>query len=424
VNRQTSSRFTILLLSGVAGLLVAIVAGMPIIAVLAAPAVLVTTVSAVRHRWPDLDLSLAVPVRAVEGDRIDLVITASSQVGIDWLHLELELPPDIEPVDGIRRAVVRVPAGRQIVVRFPVELTQWGVSIPGRVIATARDSLGMFVSSTVHTSRPPIRVHPRDGNRRSVVAPARLRARVGDHRSRQHGEGSDFAEVRPYRRGDPARAVNWRVSARRGEPWVTVRHPDQSGDLVFLLDTFSDLGPDGNRLVQRAVRAAMGLAESNLGVNDRVGLLDVGRHIRWYRPRLGRLHQARLFDGLLETQVEPGLRAPRIDQLPLHDLDAGTMIVMLTGLTDPNMALLPIELRARGSEVVVLECVADDHLPPTDDRAELLAARLWRIQRAKRRYELIERGVPVVPWRADQPLDLPVAAMARKAAFRGRVSAR
>jgi len=414
VNRQTSSRFTILLLGGAAGLLMALVAGRPELAVLAAPAVLLTLLAAITHRWPDLDLDLAVPVRAVEGDRVDLVVTASSQVGIDWLHLELELPPDIEPVDGIRRAVVRVPAGQRVVVRFPAELNQWGVSLPGRLLATARDPLGMFVSSTVHAPRPAIRVHPRDGNRRSVVAPARLRARVGDHRSRQHGEGSDFAEVRPYRRGDPARAVNWRVSARRGEPWVTVRHPDQSGDLVFLLDTFSDLGPEGNRLVQRSVRAAMGLAESNLGVNDRVGLLDVGRHIRWYRPRLGRLHQARLFDGLLETQVEPGLRAPRIDQLPLHDLDAGTMIVMLTGLTDPNMAHLPVELRKRGSEVVVLECVADDHLPPAANRSELLASRLWRLQRAHRRHELIEHGVPVVPWRADQPLDLPVAAMARK----------
>ena len=414
MNRQTTSRFTVLLLGGVAGLLVGVVAGAPTIAILAAPAVLLTTIASLTHRWPDLDVTLEVPVRAVEGDRVDLTVTAASKVGIEWLHLELELPPDIEPVDGIRRAVVRVPAGQQIVVKFPVELTQWGVSLPGRLLATARDSLGMFVSSTVHAPRPVIRVHPRDGNRRSVVAPSRLRARVGDHRSRQHGEGSDFAEVRPYRRGDPARAVNWRVSARRGEPWVTVRHPDQSGDLVFLLDTFADLGPDGNRLVQRAVRAAMGLAESNLGVNDRVGLLDVGRHIRWYRPRLGRLHQARLFDALLETQVEPGLRAPRVEQLPLHDLDAGTMIVMLTGLTDANMTELPIELRTRGSEVVVLECVADDHLPPGDDRHEQLAARLWRLQRARRRHQLIQHGVPVVPWRSDQPLDLPVAAMARK----------
>ena len=414
MNRQTSPRFVILLLGGVAGLVIAVIAGSPTLAVLAAPAIALTTIAALFHRWPDLELSLEAPIRGVEGDTINLVVTAESKIGIPWLALEFELPPDLEPVDGIRRAVVSVPAGKQVVVNFPVELTQWGVSLPGRLLATARDPFGMFVTSTVHAPRPAIRVHPRDGNRRSVVAPARLRTRVGDHRSRRHGEGSDFAEVRPFRIGDPARSINWRVSARRRETWVTVRHPDQSGDLVFLLDTFCDLGPEGNRLVQRAVRAAMGLAESNLGAHDRVGLLDVGRHIRWYRPRLGRLHQARLFDGLLETQVEPGLRAPRIEQLPLHDLDGGTMIVMLTGLADANMALLPVELRKRGSEVVVLECIADDHIPVADDRAGELAARLWRLQRARRRDHLIANGVTVVPWSADQPLELPVAAMARR----------
>ena len=35
-------------------------------------------------------------------------------------------------------------------------------------------------------------------------------------------KGSDFAEVRPYRYGDDVRCIDWRVSARRGEPHVRV----------------------------------------------------------------------------------------------------------------------------------------------------------------------------------------------------------
>ncbi len=290
--------------------------------------------------------------------------------------------------------------------------------MPGRVEVVARSRLGLFVSSLVHRPGLAVRVHPRDGNRRSVMVPARLRPRVGDHRSRRHGRGSDFAEVRPFRTGDALRDLNWRVSARRGERWVTVRHPDQSGDLVFLLDTFRDLGPDTNRLVQRAVRAAMSLADSNLDAQDRVGLLDVGHKIRWYRPRQGRLQKARLFDALLETQVEPGLRAPTLERLPLHDLDAGTMVVVLTGLTDPDMALLPIDLRVHGIEVAVLEVDVEDHLVPTRGTADDLAVRLWRIVRAERRQRLNAHGVPVVTWRDEQPLELPVAALAG----RGRAS--
>jgi uncharacterized protein (DUF58 family) len=416
VNHQTSPRFLILLLSGVTGLLASVVIGLPLLAMVSAPAIFVAVIAALVHNRPELHVSVEGPARAVEGDRVDLVVTVQSKTWVPWLQVGMEFPVDMEPVNGIRHAVVSIPAGRKAVVRFPVELTRWGVASPGRIETLARGPFGLFVASKVHQPDLAIRVHPRDGNRKSVVVPARLRARVGDHRSRRHGDGSDFAEVRPYRTGDTLRSVNWRVSARRQERWVTVRHPDQSGDLVFLLDTFRDLGPEGNRLVQRAVRAAMSLAESNLDAHDRVGLLDVGRHIKWYRPRQGRLQKARLFDALLESQVEPGLRAPSMSQLPLHDLDAGTMVVFLTGLTDPDMARLPIEMRMHGLQVAVLECLADDHLLEPLDEAADLASRLWRLVRLQRRQQLISHGVPVTIWNGDQPIELPVAALARQRA--------
>ncbi|MGI9597739.1 MAG: DUF58 domain-containing protein [Acidimicrobiales bacterium] len=414
MNHQISPRFLVLLLGGVIGFLVAVVIAQPLLAIAAAPAVFVSVLAAVMYRRPEIQVTVDGPSRAVEGDRVDLVVTAQSATWVPWLQVGIELPSDLDPVNGIRHAIVSIPAGRKAVVRFPVELTRWGVARPGRVETIARGPFGMFSSARIHQPRLAIRVHPQDGNRRSVVVPARLRARVGDHRSRRHGEGSDFAEVRPFRTGDTLRSVNWRVSARRGERWVTVRHPDQSGDLVFLLDTFRDLGPEGNRLVQRAVRAAMSLADSNLDAHDRVGLLDVGRHIRWYRPRQGRIQKARLFDALLASQVERGLRAPRLEQLPLHELDAGTMVIVLTGLTDPDMSLLPIELRMHGLEVAVLECTADDHFLEASDEATELAIRLWRLIRHQRRQQLIGHGVPVMPWAADQPIELPVAALARR----------
>ena len=404
------------MLSGVTGLLASVVIGLPLLAMVSAPAIFVAVIAALVHNRPELHVSVEGPARAVEGDRVDLVVTVQSKTWVPWLQVGMEFPVDMEPVNGIRHAVVSIPAGRKAVVRFPVELTRWGVASPGRIETLARGPFGLFVASKVHQPDLAIRVHPRDGNRKSVVVPARLRARVGDHRSRRHGDGSDFAEVRPYRTGDTLRSVNWRVSARRQERWVTVRHPDQSGDLVFLLDTFRDLGPEGNRLVQRAVRAAMSLAESNLDAHDRVGLLDVGRHIKWYRPRQGRLQKARLFDALLESQVEPGLRAPSMSQLPLHDLDAGTMVVFLTGLTDPDMARLPIEMRMHGLQVAVLECLADDHLLEPLDEAADLASRLWRLVRLQRRQQLISHGVPVTIWNGDQPIELPVAALARQRA--------
>ncbi|MGF1599651.1 MAG: DUF58 domain-containing protein [Acidimicrobiales bacterium] len=422
MNRQTTARFAILAFGTTLGLVVAIVAGSVPLVLLLSPAVALVTVASLVHRWPDLDVEVTAPARAVEGDTVDVTVAVESKVGAPWVEVAIEVPPDMEPIGGIRNAVVRVPAGRRVAVDFPVVVTRWGVAVPGRVHVVARDRFGLFVSRRVVLPRLAVRVHPRDGNRRSMVVPRRLRTRVGIHASRRAGEGTDFAEVRPFRIGDDARALNWRVSARRGEPWVTVRHPDESGDLVFLLDSFTDIGPEGNRLVQRAVRAVMSLAEANLGVHDRVGLLDVGRHIRWYRPRLGRLHRARLFDALLEIQAEPGLRAPSVAQLPLHELDAGTMVVVITGLLDEDMARLPVDLRQRGLEVAVVQCALDEHVAGSaderDDAGDALALRLWRLQLERRRRRLVDHGVNVVRWDPDQPLELPIAGLARQAVGR------
>lgn len=413
MDHRTSPRFVVLLSGGVGGLMLAVVAGQPRLALVAAAPVMVAVLAGLLHRRPDLELTVDHPARAVEGDVVDLAVTAASTTWIPWLEVGIELPPDLEPVDGIRHAVVAVPAGGRAVVRLPVRTTRWGVSTPGRVEAVARGPFGLFVSTTSIQPRSALRIHPREGNRPSVVVPNRLRARVGTHHSRHHGDGSDFAEVRPFRDGDTLRSLNWRVSARRGERWVTVRHPDRSGDLVFLLDNFRDLGPEGNRLVTRVVRAAMGLAESNLQAHDRVGLLDVGLRVRWYRPHQGRLQKARLLDALLESQAEPGLSDFRLVDLPLHELKPGVMVVVLTGLADDDLSLLPIELKLRGLEVVVLEVVADDHIAEPPDGATELAIRLWRVVRARRRQRLVDHGIPVMSWEAGQPLEMPVAALAR-----------
>jgi uncharacterized protein (DUF58 family) len=413
VDHRTSARFVVLLSGGVGTLLLAVTAGQPRVAVIGAVLTLLVVLAAFLHRRPIVELSIDQPPRTVEGDHIDLVVTVESTEYVPWLEINIELPPDLVPVNDIRHAVISVPAGGQASVRFPVLANRWGVATPGRVEAVARDRFGLFSATTIMRPRTAVRVHPADGNRRSTVAPRRLRVRVGAHQSRRRGDGSDFAEVRPFRTGDSLRSLNWRVTARRGERWVTERHPDQAGDLVFLLDNFRDIGPDGNQLVQRVVRAGMSLIESNLDLHDRVGLLDVGLRVRWFRPNQGRLHKARLLDALLESQTEPGLTSPRMADLPLHELKAGSMVVVLTGLTDPQVSLLPIELKLRGLEVVVLECSADDHVDQPTDEAEDLAIRLWRMLRAKRRKQLVDHGVPIMTWSADQPLEVPVAALAR-----------
>ncbi|HCG78790.1 MAG TPA: DUF58 domain-containing protein, partial [Oceanospirillales bacterium] len=49
-----------------------------------------------------------------------------------------------------------------------------------------------------------------------------LNEQSGTHASRLRGRGIDFAEVRGYQPGDDIRSMDWRVTARTGEPHIKV----------------------------------------------------------------------------------------------------------------------------------------------------------------------------------------------------------
>ncbi|HWQ21945.1 MAG TPA: DUF58 domain-containing protein [Clostridia bacterium] len=61
----------------------------------------------------------------------------------------------------------------------------------------------------------------------------------GEHRlekARAGGDG-DFFSLRRYHEGDDARRIDWKVFARRGEPYVTEREARYQQETLFFLDT-------------------------------------------------------------------------------------------------------------------------------------------------------------------------------------------
>ena len=110
------------------------------------------------------------------------------------------------------------------------------------------------------------------------------RAASGVHVARRRGEGFEFAEVRQYREGDRLRSVNWYQTARRGELWVNEHHPEKSGDLVVLVDTFADRPSGGSASLERSVRVAWQVAMAHLAAHDRVGVVGFGGLPSWVTP--------------------------------------------------------------------------------------------------------------------------------------------
>ena len=216
---------------------------------------------------------------------------------------------------------------------IPTRCTRWGSFAIGAVTIRAYDRLGLFRYDARREAQIALKVYPSSERLRTLVRPARTLRLVGSLISREHEEGIELAEVRPFRPGDRVRSVNWRASARRGDLWVD-RHPERNADVVIFVDAYTDLVASDASSLEIAVRAAASIADAHLAVRDRVGLVTFGGALRWLVPGDGRRQLYRIVDALLDTQISVSYAWRDIDVLPVRTLPPRALVLALSPLLD------------------------------------------------------------------------------------------
>ncbi len=81
----------------------------------------------------------------------------------------------------------------------------------------------------------------------------------GDARSAHLGRGLDFEEVRAYQAGDDIRAMDWRTTARTGEPYLKIYREEHHPALHIVVDRGASMrfGTQRQLKVTQAARAAI-----------------------------------------------------------------------------------------------------------------------------------------------------------------------
>jgi uncharacterized protein (DUF58 family) len=165
-----------------------------------------------------------------------------------------------------------------------------------------------------------------------------LSLRAGSHLTAHKGRGLEFDEVRHYQAGDDVRAIDWRVTARRGKPHTKLFREEKERPIFIL----ADLSPGmffGTRRrfksVQVSQLAALA-AWAALQNGDRVGGVVIGadRYLV-LPPRPRRDGVMALLHGL--EQLQPGgpgvCNSGRLDQglAKLHSLILpGSLVILLS----------------------------------------------------------------------------------------------
>lgn len=199
------------------------------------------------------------------------------------------------------------------------------------------------------------------------------RQSVGERSGPAIGRGLDFREVRSYQAGDDLRHLDWKVSARRGQPYTRVFHEEHQRPVVFFVDLASQLqfGQAGSKAVLAAKVAAL-LGWSALQDKDSVGAwIETDAKSHWQPP----VKQASAFSPwlahLAATTQNLGKLQPRatgqLDNALIafaKQLPKGSLVVLISDWVGWTDAHLIQRLAKQGPLLVVhLTDPLDENLP-------------------------------------------------------------
>jgi uncharacterized protein (DUF58 family) len=142
----------------------------------------------------------------------------------------------------------------------------------------------------------------------------------GRHASRLRGRGLNFEELRDYMPGDDVRAIDWKVTARTGEPHVRVMTEERDRPALIVVDQRMSMF-FGSKLNMKAITAAEAAALAAFAVldqGDRVGGIVFGdERLAEIRPQRSRAALHRFLTALADANGLLRADAPAVEPISL-----------------------------------------------------------------------------------------------------------
>lgn len=319
--------------------------------------------------------------------------------------------PDVE---GMDLEIPNDDAGQEKTVAATAQ--RWGrYRIAARVDVLAR---GGLLTGTAVVDAAEVIVFPLTPPQATPIPQTELLDRLGAHLTRHVGPGVEYADIRPYVPGDQLRAVNWPVSARRGQLHVTERLTDRAADVVVLIDGYRQPAGPATAATERVVRGAAQVVQTALRHGDRAGIVALGgNRPRWLGADIGQ----RQFYRVLDTVLGAGDRFERTTGTlaPRAAVPAGAIVIAFSTLLDTEFALALIDLRKRGHVVLAVDILDSS---PFEDEQDPLVDRMWALQRSAMYRDMATIGVDIVSWRGDSGLEQSMGVLPdRRRRVRGRL---
>ena len=146
-------------------------------------------------------------------------------------------------------------------------------------LVTAATPDGLFTESFSASFGPSITVEPRAPRNVHVGhGGTRIAAAYGDHAAGRHGTGLNPAELREYQLGDAAHQIDWKATARLGEPFVREFEAQTDRKTVLLMDhrASTAIGHEGETKLAYLRQVALAFTNMARTATDPVALYGIG----------------------------------------------------------------------------------------------------------------------------------------------------
>jgi uncharacterized protein (DUF58 family) len=378
-------------------LLVPIVLYLGVGSILAASAPVVTITRTMSRDRTSVGQEVEVRIRIVnEGARIpSLEVFDNLPTNLDVVkgrpHVHLELRPR-EVVEVAYTVVPQVKGEYEI----------------GPVLVRAREPLGLRYTEEIIASGERLVAAPKMEDVRKVrVVPRRVRALMGQVRSRQIGLGLEFFSLRDYLPGDEIRHVNWKATARRDKLLTNEYEAERSGDAILILDARaeSEVGPVARSTTELGIAAVVSLASKILETRNRVGLVVQREVLDWVYPGYGKKQLYRIVDALVHVRAGGEWPFEHVTWVLGRYFPPDAQIIIVSPLRDATALDVIADLRGHGFDVLVVSPnpVEVERLMFPRDAYSDLAYRVLRIER-EATIQNLRQFADVVDWNPSEPL--------------------
>lgn len=229
-----------------------------------------------------------------------------------WAELEFDLSPAARGSRSVGPATVRT-------------LGRWGLA--------GRQQVVQIVCRIKVYPKMPGRARVARMIERPLLLRSGLRAAVAA------GEGTTFDTLRKYHPDDEFRRINWRATARAGEPVTNTYREESNQRVLILVDAGRTMAAsiEGTTRFEYAMDSCVALTDLGVRLGDQVGMMALaGEPLAVVAPGSGRAHGQVILDQLFD--LEPSLGASNYRRgfsVLLERFSRRALLVLLTELTEP-----------------------------------------------------------------------------------------